>query len=335
MKKRVLFYSSVNNKELFHIQQFYAIDCKLLEELGYEVILSNRIWDSFCFWRYDFVFAYFYKYSFFVSLIAALFFKHTYLTGGIDKLDSNWATPFEIFIQRIFFILCYVVSYRCIIVSKTDLENVCKVLKGKRSKLRYSEHSIDVEEYYCNKTNKENIFTTIAWQGNGNIYRKGLDLALKIYAKMIGEGLFPDSKFIFIGKEADGTDILKGWVKELGIENHVVFLGSVSETEKISWLKKSKYYFQLSVYEGFGIAALEALCSGNIVIHSGKGGLSNPIYNEAIKFDRDGDFESEYRKFLSAISNYDESKQAKIYNKIKTKYSNGRRMNDLKSIITD
>lgn len=333
--KRVLFYSSVKNKELFNIQQFYAIDCKLLEELGYKVILSNRIWDSFCFWKYDFVFAYFYKYSFFVSLIAALFFKHTYLTGGIDKLDPNWATPREIFIQKLFFILCYIVSYRCIIVSKTDLDHVNKILKGHHHKLCYSEHSIDVAKYDFNNIPKENLFTTIAWQGNGNIYRKGLDLALKIYARMLTDGLFADSRFIFIGKEADGTDILRGWVKELGIESHVVFLGAVSEEEKISWLKKSKYYFQLSIYEGFGIAALEALCSGNIVIHSGKGGLSNPIYQDSIIFDRDKDFELEYQKLLVAISSFDDSQLSQIYNRIKSEYCNNRRREDLKKIITE
>ena len=56
--------------------------------------------------------------------------------------------------------------------------------------------------------------------------------------------------------------------------------GEVSEEDKINLLKRSKYYFQLSLYEGFGLAALEALCADNILIHSGKGGLANSIYSQ-------------------------------------------------------
>lgn len=49
MKKRLLFYSSVKSLELFKTQKFYQIDIALLEDLGYDVWLSNRIFDSLLF----------------------------------------------------------------------------------------------------------------------------------------------------------------------------------------------------------------------------------------------------------------------------------------------
>ena len=73
MRKRVLFYSSVKSIELLKTQKFYQIDIALLEDLGYEVLLSHKILDSLLFWKYDILFSYFYKYSFFAALLAKCF----------------------------------------------------------------------------------------------------------------------------------------------------------------------------------------------------------------------------------------------------------------------
>lgn len=75
--KRILFYSSVNSLELFKTQKFYQIDISILKDLGYDVLLSNRIFDSLLFWKYDILFSYFYRYSFFAALLAKCFGKKT------------------------------------------------------------------------------------------------------------------------------------------------------------------------------------------------------------------------------------------------------------------
>lgn len=334
-KKRVLFYSSVTDKKLFHIQQFYSIDIMLLEEMGYEVLLSNSVYDACRFWTYDFVFAYFYRYSFFVALIASFFRKPVYFTGGIDKLDSNWASKKEKIIQQVFFFLCYMLSTKCIIVSSADMSNVRKIVIG-HSKLCYSEHTIDVNSYDNSSIhNKEDLFTTILWQGTGNVYRKGVDLALKIYSKMIEDGYFLNSKFAIIGKKAGGTQILEEIVAKYDLGSRVFFTDAISETEKISYLKKSKYYFQLSVYEGFGLAPMEALCARNIVIHSGKGGLANPIYKYGILFNRDDNFDKEYAKLLANILKFDSTVLEEAHTIIIEKYSHERRLKDFKLYITE
>ena len=45
-RKKILFYSSVKNIKLFDIQRFYSVDVKLLENLGYDVIKTNKIDDT-------------------------------------------------------------------------------------------------------------------------------------------------------------------------------------------------------------------------------------------------------------------------------------------------
>lgn len=333
-KKRVLFYSSVKDKELFYIQRFYQVDISILEELGYEVILSNQIGDAWKFWKYDFVFAYFYRYAFFPALIAKLFGKNTYFTGGIDALDKNLASERDYSIQKWFFKLCYWISKSCIIVSRTDDANVREICNVK--KLSYSEHTIDTKPFLCNVENKEEIFVTIGWQATvGNVKRKGIDTSIRLFAKLHELPEYNNSKFYILGKTGEGTAYLEKITKELGLENSVVFTGPVSEEEKVNYLKRSKHYFQLSKFEGFGVAALEALCAKNIVIHSGKGGLSNPIYNDGIQLDIDKPIEMISEDLTAKLSSFDVSCLKNAHENLCANYDNERRKNDFARIIQE
>ena len=149
MKNKILFYSSVKYKELFEIQRFYHIDIELLRNLGYEVYLSNQISDFLCFWRYNLSFIYFYKYGLFPAIISRLFGKRVYFTGGIDDLELGVSGYKKYKIQKFFFKLCYFFSTKCILVSKTDENNVMKIFKGKLPKRTcLSFHTIDIEKFH-------------------------------------------------------------------------------------------------------------------------------------------------------------------------------------------
>lgn len=333
-RKRVLFYASVPDKSVFFIQQFYQVDVEILKSLGYEVLYSNTICDSMKFWKYDFVFAYFYRYSFFIGLIAKLFGKNTYYTGGIDALDQKLSKKKEYLIQKYFFKGCYFISKSCIIVSKTDNRNVRKLVKG--YKLSYSEHTIDTNRFNCNINQKENFCCSIVWQANcGNIKRKGVDIALRLFARLRQFPPYQSYKFVVIGKKGTGTSYLKKIVKELGIEDVVDFTDSVSEEKKIDYLKHSRIYFQLSKFEGFGVAALEALCAKNIVIHSGRGGLCNPIYNDGIMINIDQPIEKMFNDFKKGLDYFDNTKLETAHQNVCMNYDNKRRKEDFSRIIKE
>ena len=330
--KSVLFYSSVNNKGLFYIQRFYQIDISILEELGYSVLLSNKICEAFKFWKYDFVYAYFYRYALIVAFVAKIFGKETYFTGGIDDLDKHQATAKEYQIQKWLFKLCYWISKSCIIVSKTDDSNAREIVDGK--KLAYSEHTVDIKSFACDISQKENIFVTIGWQANvGNVKRKGIDTAIRLFSRLKNVKDFSGSMLYILGKKGEGSIYLEKIVSELGVESAVVFTDQISEEEKIGFLKRSKYYFQLSIYEGFGVAALEALCAQNIVIHSGKGGLSNPIYKDGILVDIDQPEDELFNDLLSKIRRFDSSRLQNAFYNVSKNYDNKRRKEDLDRII--
>lgn len=320
-KKRILFYSSIKNKRMFSIQGFYRTDIKILKENGYQVLLSSTFWDFLFFWKYDISFIYFYRYGIFPAVISKFFFKKVYFTGGIDSLDLEYAGKRNHFIQKIFFKLCNFLSDTSIIVSKADFKNIQYIYKKNRipKNFELSFHVIDFDSYKYTFTNeKQKIMTTIAWMlREENVFRKGVDKTVDVFESLIK--LDNDWKLIIIGPKGEGSKIIENLIKEKGIENSVFLTGSISEEEKINYLKKSTIYLQLSIYEGFGIAAIEALAAGNVVFHSGKGGLKEGIadfgvnvgeisdsieisnlINDTLKFESN----SKYEEFLSKGISY-------------------------------
>lgn len=335
--KTILFYSSVKDKSLFYTQRFYQIDIDILKDLGYTVVLSNKITDALKFWKYNCVFAYFYRWSFFVALIAKIFGRSTYFTGGIDALNKSTNSKKNYFVQVLFFYLCHLVAKKCIIVSNTDMQHVYCIV-GKSKKLVYSEHTVKTSDFIndFDPILKKNDFVTICWQGDkSNIERKGVDLALVLFSNLIKKAEFRKSNFYILGRTGNGTHYLSQIIESLGLKERVFIIGEVSEAEKIEYLTRNKFYFQLSQYEGFGIAALEALLSGDIIIHSGQGGLSNKIFKKHIEVDIYGDIEKLSANLYKRLLTIDQNQLNKVIQVCFSYYDNSRRKDDFYKILNN
>jgi len=298
-KRKVMFFSSVKSKKMFSVQQFHRTDICILRDLGYKVILSNSVFNYLKFWKYDIAFIYFYRYGLFSAIIAKLFRKKVLFTGGIDNLDKEYAGNKKYNIQKIFFQLCLFFSDKNIIVSNSDLRNI-KLFKPNLSLNNFplSFHVIDFDSYKCSDVlNKEKILTTIAWMlGEDNVIRKGVDKSLYLFKKL--HELDSEYRMIIVGPQGKGTYLVRKIIKDENLDGLVTLTGAISEKEKIKILKRSSIYSQLSCYEGFGIAAIEALASGNVVVHSGKGGLKDGIGSYGIQMENDN-----YDQISSNINN--------------------------------
>ena len=335
--KTVLFYSSVADKSLFMTQRFYQIDINILESIGYNVQVSNRIFDALKFWQYDFVFAYFFRYSLFVAAIAKCFGKKVYLTGGIDALDKKYVGNKEYRIQRFFFIMCHKIATRCIIVSPSDLKHVEDIVGKNNKKIVLSEHSIDVASLLPSENViRENNFVTIGWMGSvANIQRKGMDRSIHLFHYLRKYPEFKDSRLLILGQEGEGSAYLKMIIEEMHLDASVKIVGKVSETEKREYLQRNKYYIQLSEYEGFGIAALEALFAGCIVIHSDRGGLSNPIYEAHPLINIDTDLERQIPSLYDSLLHLKDALIERCSEEYAVYYDNSRRKKEIKTIIEE
>lgn len=271
---KVLFYSSVKDLSDFESSLFYKIDIRILKDLGFIVEVTNKLSSFLKFRNYDIAFIYFYRKGFVAGLIARIFNKRVFFTGGIDDLAPSFASRKRLLIQRILFGLCYCISTRCLIVSKSDYSNIRAFWKL-RKKISVVFHAIEVNDYNPDQE-KHDIITTISWMGSiANVKRKGVDLLIKGFA--IFRQKYPSFILYIIGKPGEGCKYLQQVAKECNLTDGVKFCGSVTDDEKISILSRSKYYGQISQFEGFGLSVLEAMASGCIVLHSGKGGLQETV----------------------------------------------------------
>lgn len=305
-KKNILFYSSVKSKKMFSIQKFYKTDISILKELGYKVNLSNSMFDYLLFWRYDTAFIYFYRFGLVPAILSKCFGNNVVITGGIDFLDINYAKKKTYLVQKLFFKLCILFSDKNIIVSNSDLKNI-KYFKPTLSenKFPFSFHVIDYERFkYDDISKKEKILTTIAWMGNvENVTRKGVDKSVLLFKQI--HKLDSEFRMVIIGPLGKGSDLILEIIKNNNLEDLVTLTNEVSEDEKIKILKKSLIYTQLSIYEGFGIAAVEALAAGNVVIHTGVGGLMDGIADNGFLIQGDN-FEVISNKILKIVNDPNE-----------------------------
>lgn len=289
--RRVLFYAAVRDKSLFRTMGFYETDIQILQDCGYEVAPTNKVADFFKFRNYDIAFIYFWTWGLLPAFISKCFRKKVLFTGGLDALDRRYnRSILDYTLKKWLFKGCAFLSDANIAVSRSDLQNMEKTGFRMRN-IHLIPHVIDAERYAYRGTQKKDTITTVAWMGTKeNVVRKGVDRLLVVFRKFAAT----DERFtlMLIGPEGKGSDYLKDMAARMNIAPRVIFTGVVPEDEKIRLLKESKYYFQLSEYEGFGVSAIEALAAGNLVFHSGKGGLADSMTPDGILVDDIDDFEA-------------------------------------------
>ena len=95
---------------------------------------------------------------------------------------------------------------------------------------------------------------------------------------------YPEAKFVIVG-EGWSRDILEAEARASGQNRKIQFTGFASDKEVINLMTSADVLVVPSVYEPFGIVALEGMATGVPVIASQVGGLS-----EVIEHDRTGLF---------------------------------------------
>jgi len=105
-------------------------------------------------------------------------------------------------------------------------------------------------------------------------------------------GKFPDIRFVLVGREDHFYGRLKTLVKASGADN-VVFLGSVPDGTLVRLYEGARALVSPSLYEGFGLPALEAMRLGTPVIAAARGSFPEVLGDAALFFDpdREGDLE--------------------------------------------
>jgi glycogen(starch) synthase len=106
------------------------------------------------------------------------------------------------------------------------------------------------------------------------VYEKGIHLLVQAAPRILQE--CPQTKFIIAGKGPE-ADNLKQQVRNLGIADKFNFIGFISDAERNMFLESANCAIFPSLYEPFGIVALEAMALHCPVIVSDVGGFAEVV----------------------------------------------------------
>lgn len=104
---------------------------------------------------------------------------------------------------------------------------------------------------------------------------KNTELLIKAFAQLLIQ--LPDIE-LAIGGDGEERLSLESLVYELKIEHAVQFLGSLTRTQVKNEIQKSSLFVISSLYETFGVVAIEALALGKPVVSTRCGGPESIIY---------------------------------------------------------
>ena len=160
-------------------------------------------------------------------------------------------------------------------ISKATAIEVNKKYKIPFTKIRILKLGFNKKEIYPQNLKREKIFLVI---GRHNKYKnlKRLLIAFKSFNQN-------DYQLIFVGPfDKRYTPGLKKLSKELNIEKQCIWKNWVSSEEKLNLLNRCKALYLISLWEGFGLPALEALACGTPVVASNTGAVKEILNGNGI-----------------------------------------------------
>lgn len=119
---------------------------------------------------------------------------------------------------------------------------------------------------------------------------------------------FPEISAVWVGK-GELAEEIRRLTKEMGLENNIKFVGYKKNPYKI--MNRSRVFMLTSSWEGYGLAAYEALALGLPSIVSDVGGLPDIVTDKCGKLcETDLDFVNEIKKLLNNKKYYKEKAKA-------------------------
>lgn len=213
------------------------------------------------------------KHSFQLPLVATI---HATEAGRNQGLHSG----LQRYINSIEWWLTYE-AWRVVVCSEYMKKEVHNLFKLPLDKLRVIPNGVEMQKLGTGSTQRKKTKKFSVEEEDDIVFfvgrlvnEKGVQVLLESVPFVVS--MHPSAKFIIAG-EGPMQEELTRKVQRLGIKDQVVFTGYISDEER-NWLYKvARVAVFPSLYEPFGIVALEAMAAGTPVLVSDTGGLAEIV----------------------------------------------------------
>ena len=226
--------------------------------------------------------------------------------------DLEWHASFE--------------AWKVIVCSNYMKQELKGLFQTPEDKIKIIENGVNIENYqaeYSEDFRKKyaSLQESLVFYVGRIVREKGIQILIKAIPQILTKN--PDVKFVIAGKGPHLSN-LKSQAKFLGIDNRIYFTGYISDEERNKLYQVADLAVFPSLYEPFGIVALEAMATETPVIASNVGGLA-----EFIKHGKNGykispgDPDSLVKSITYLLDNKKEARQMaqKGYKMVKNKYN--------------
>lgn len=174
-------------------------------------------------------------------------------------------------------------AWRVIVCSRYMEQELYQVFQLPRDKLRVIPNGVLPEKFAVRKTDPEfrNKYAhpdqKIVFFVGRLVQEKGVQVLLEAMPKVLSYN--PKTKLV-IGGKGPSEHYLRQRSQELGIDHNVYFTGYIDDATRNKLYQSADVAVVPSLYEPFGIVALEAMAAGTPLVVSDTGGLREIIQHE-------------------------------------------------------
>lgn len=213
---------------------------------------------------------------------------HDIIPLKFPELFKNSSLKFKLFFLNKYFIKWVLKKVDLIFtVSNNTKNDIVNLLNIDKNKIRKIDEGVDINldlipDFYTVK-NKYNIPEKyFLYVGRHDPY-KNLNNLIKAY-NLLPPEIKNQYKLVMAGEKDDRyTPQLVELTKELGIQDKVLFIGSVDSDDLVSIYKHAVFLIHPSLYEGFGLPIIEAMGYGVPIIASNTSSIPE-IANDSVIF---------------------------------------------------
>lgn len=214
----------------------------------------------------------------YITIIASLFLDKKIITTE----HNAWNKRRKYFIFKIIEKIIYKKYSKIITVSEAAKKNLINWI-GMKEKIVAIPNGVDLKKYkggknirneLCDLKENDKLICMVA-RFSKQKDQKTLIRAMKL--------LSDEVKCIFVGI-GETLEEIKEYVKENNLENRIKFLGYRNDVKDI--FKSSNLSILSTNFEGFGLVAIESMCSGTIMIGSNVDGLSEVLNYKEFMFEK-------------------------------------------------